>query len=88
MGEEQKAARAVPPSRLIMRELRARGWAVVRLVPMTGLNFDTCLALVENGTRITPDIAQRLARVFDTSPELWMKLENNYQQQLAGEGVK
>ncbi len=27
---------------------------------------------------ITPDMALRLSRAFDTTPELWLNLQNNY----------
>jgi len=42
-------------------------------VPETRIN-----RLVRGITGVTPDIAQRLASLFGTTPELWMNLQAHY----------
>ncbi|SEW44747.1 addiction module antidote protein, HigA family [Cognatiyoonia koreensis] len=34
--------------------------------------------LIKGTTRITPDMALRLARAFNTTPAYWMNLQTNY----------
>ncbi|MGJ8530371.1 HigA family addiction module antitoxin [Maritalea sp.] len=39
--------------------------------------------LIKGTTGITPDMALRLARVFNTTPAYWMNLQTNYDMAIA-----
>lgn len=43
--------------------------------------------LIKSTTRITPDTALRLARVFNTTPAYWMNLQTNYDMALAAKAI-
>jgi len=43
-----------------------------------GVSRKTLSKIVNCRGAITPDMALRLSRAFDTTPELWMNLQKNY----------
>jgi plasmid maintenance system antidote protein VapI len=43
-----------------------------------GVSRKTLSKIINERGAITPDMALRLGRVFDTTPELWMNLQKNY----------
>lgn len=43
--------------------------------------------LIKGTTRITPDTALRLARVFNTTPAYWVNLQTNYDIMLAAKEI-
>ena len=49
-----------------------------RLAKLLGVPETRISRLVRGITGITPDIAQRLASLFGTTPELWMNLQSHY----------
>jgi len=75
MNTNLRPARAVPPGRIIRRELSARGWTQKDLAEIMGRPPQAISEIVQGRRRITPDIALQLAAAFGTSPELWINLE-------------
>ena len=79
MGEKLRAARVLPPGRIIRRELDARGWTQKDLAEIMDRPEQTISEIVNAKKRITPETALQLAAAFGTSAELWLNLEANYQ---------
>ena len=48
-----------------------------------GVSRKTLSKIINERGGITPDMALRLGRAFDTTPELWMNLQKNYDLWLA-----
>ena len=48
-----------------------------------GVSRKTLSKIINERGAITPDMALRLGRAFDTSPELWLNLQINYDLWLA-----
>lgn len=78
------AARPIHPGEVLREEflapldLSARALAIALRVPALQIND-----VVRERRSITPDIAQRLARYFDTTPQFWMNLQASYDSTLA-----
>ena len=53
-----------------------------------GVSRKTLSKIINAGGAITPEMALRLARAFDTSPDLWMNLQKNYDLWHAEHGSK
>jgi len=43
-----------------------------------GVSRKTLSKIINEKASISPEMAFRLSRAFDTTPELWMNLQNNY----------
>jgi len=43
-----------------------------------GVSRKTLSKIINEKGSITPEMALRLSRAFDTTPNLWMNLQNNY----------
>lgn len=43
-----------------------------------GISRKTLSKIVNGRGTVTPDIALRLSRAFDTTPDLWLNLQKNY----------
>lgn len=77
-------ARPIHPGEVLREEflapldLSARALAIALQVPAPQIN-----EVVLERRNITPDIAERLASYFDTSPQFWMDLQASYDSRLA-----
>ncbi len=43
-----------------------------------GVSRKTLSKIINGNGAVTPDMALRLSRAFDTTPELWLNLQKNY----------
>ena len=83
-GVALNMARPIHPGEILHEEflapldLSARALAVALQVPVPHIND-----VVRGRRNITPDIAQRLASYFDTTPQFWMNLQTSYDSKLA-----
>lgn len=48
------------------------------MVAILGVSRKTLSKIVNERVSITPDMALRLSRAFDTTADLWMNLQKNY----------
>ncbi len=48
------------------------------MASVLGVSRKTLSKIINCRGAITPDMALRLSRAFDTSPELWLNLQKNY----------
>ncbi|MCP4110802.1 MAG: HigA family addiction module antidote protein [Desulfobacteraceae bacterium] len=51
---------------------------ITELSDILGISEKTALKILNECASVTPDIALRLSRAFNTSPELWLNLQQNY----------
>ena len=51
---------------------------ITDLADTLGVSRKTMSKVVNERGSITPDMALRLSRAFDTSPDLWLNLQKNY----------
>lgn len=70
---------AIPPGELLAEELAARGMTQSELARQMGRPLQAINEIVRGKKRITGETALQLAEVLGTSPELWMRLESDYE---------
>lgn len=51
---------------------------ITEMASILGVSRKTLSKIINERGSITPDMALRLARAFDTTPDLWMNLQKNY----------
>jgi len=78
-----KSARAVPPGRIIRRELESRGWTQKELAEIMGRPASKISPIIRGTKGITPRTALELAEAFGTSADVWVNLEARYRLSLA-----
>lgn len=80
---------AVTPGEILREEfMRPLGLSIRALASALGVPANRISQIIRGQRAITAGTALRLARYFDTSPELWLNLQRNYVlwQALAAEG--
>ncbi len=65
---------------VIIREhhLAPLSLSITALARILGVSRKTASKIINGRGAVTPAMALRLARAFDTSPELWLNLQRNY----------
>jgi len=77
------------PGRIIKADyLEPLHLTVTDMANKLGVSRKTLSKIINEGGAVTPDMALRLARAFDTSPDLWMNLQKNYDLWQAEHGSK
>ena len=72
------------PGKIIQEDyLKPLSITVTEMASSLGVSRKTLSKIINERGAITPDMALRLGRAFDTSPELWMNLQKNYDLWLA-----
>lgn len=51
---------------------------IQEMAAVLGVSRKTLSKIINGRGAVTPDMALRLSRAFDTTPELWMNLQKNY----------
>ena len=51
---------------------------ITELAKILGISRKTLSKIVNEHGSVTPDLALRLAKAFDTTPEFWLNLQVNY----------
>ncbi len=82
-------ARAIHPGEILREEFLAPLELSVRALAIA-LEVDAPLinAVVRERRGITSDIAEPLARYFDTTPQFWMNLQASYDTQVTRRNLK
>lgn len=83
MGQQFMPAEVCPPGQILLEELEARGWSQKDLANIINRPIQTINEITKGTKQITPETALQLAAAFETSPEFWLNLENNYRLYLA-----
>jgi addiction module HigA family antidote len=78
MTQRPKRSRRRPthPGELLREEtLPAAGLSASELAARLGVSNRGINDLLREGRAVNPDLAHRLARVFNTTPEFWLRLQ-------------
>lgn len=69
----------VHPGKIIQEDyLKPLAITITDMASKLGVSRKTLSKIINEKGSITPDMSLRLARAFDTTPELWMNLQKNY----------
>ena len=67
------------PGRIIKNHhLEPLSMTITDLATVLGVSRKTLSKIVNERGSITPDMALRLSRAFDTSPDLWLNLQKSF----------
>lgn len=67
------------PGKIIREDyLNPLSMTITELSTTLGVSRKTVSKIINEKGAITPDMALRLARAFDTTPEFWLNLQNNH----------
>ncbi len=67
------------PGKIIQEDyLKPLSITITEMASKLGVSRKTLSKIINEKGAITPDMSLRLARAFDTTPELWMNLQRNY----------
>jgi antitoxin HigA-1 len=69
---------ATPGEILLEEFIKPLGMTQSALAEKMGVPVQTINVIVNNRRSITPEMAVKLARTLNTSPQLWMNLQTNY----------
>ena len=51
---------------------------IKKIAELLGISRKTMSKIINGRGSVTPDMALRLSRAFDTTPDLWLNLQKNY----------
>ena len=74
----RKRPPAHPGQILRNHHLEPLSMTITELANALGVSRKTVSKIINQRGSITPDMALRLSRAFNTSPDLWMNLQKNY----------
>lgn len=84
----RKPAEVFPPGEFLREELEARGWTQADLASILGRSQRLVNEVVTGKRSITPETAKGLSEAFETTPELWLNLQNSWElSKTAGTGA-
>lgn len=67
------------PGKIILEDyLKPLTMTITEVASKLGVSRKTLSKIINERGAITPDMSLRLAKAFDTTPELWMNLQRNY----------
>lgn len=67
------------PGKIIQEDyLKPLSISITEMATKLGISRKTLSKIINERGAITPDMSLRLARAFDTTPELWMNMQKNY----------
>lgn len=73
---ENKIRKPTHPGELIREDLLPEtGMSQTQLARLMGVSRRTVSEIVNERRRVTPDIAFRLSRVFNSTPEMWLNMQ-------------
>ncbi len=74
-----KMYKPVHPGRILKDDyLKPLGLKVGQLAVSLGISRQTMTAILNERAGISPEMALRLSEAFDTSPDLWLAMQRNY----------
>jgi len=80
---KQASPEVFHPGELVADELEARGWSLADLAKAARLSAGYLNEVVAGKRSVTPETARGLAKAFGTDAQIWMNLENAYQEWIA-----
>src|SRR5579872_3020547 len=80
---------AIPPGEILLEEyLKPLGLGQLEAARRLGISLNRLNEIVRGKRGITADTALRLAKLFKTTPEFWMNLQNAYDLYLAKHAMR
>ena len=76
---ETMPAEVFPPGEFLQDELETRDWSQADLADILGKDTKTVSEIILGKRRITPEMARLLSQALETSPQVWLNLESQYQ---------
>ena len=76
----------IGPGQIIRRNLEALNWTNKDLADIINMSDKSISLLINNKQSITVETARLLAKAFDTTPEFWLNLDQNYRLRNQEEG--
>jgi len=74
--DNRRERKPTHPGELIREDLLTEiGLSQAQLASLMGVSRKTISDLVNERRRVTPDMAYRLARVFNSTPEMWLNMQ-------------
>jgi len=74
--DDRRKRKPTHPGELIREDLLTEiGLSQAQLARLMGVSRKTISDLVNERRRVTPDMAYRLARVFNSTPEMWLNMQ-------------
>ena len=84
MIENLKPFINIGPGEIIKDNLDALNWSQEDLAEIMGMSVKSISHII-NKQAVTIETARLLAKIFNTSPQLWLNLDNNYRLRLEKE---
>lgn len=78
MKREHKRCPTHPGGILKRHYLEPLGLTVSEVAKALGVSRKTISMIVNEHSSVTPDLALRLSHAFETTPELWLNLQQHY----------
>jgi addiction module HigA family antidote len=67
------------PGRILQGDyLKPLSITIKAMAELVGVSRKTMSKIINGKGSVTPDMALRLSRAFDTTPDLWLNLQKNY----------
>lgn len=67
------------PGRILERHyIEPLALSITELAEKLGISRKTLSKIINEHASVTPEMALRLSRAFNTTPELWLNLQQNY----------
>jgi HTH-type transcriptional regulator/antitoxin HigA len=80
LREGATVAEAFHPGEFLRDELAARGLSAAQFAEASGLHANTVAEILGCALAVNAHAAFKLARALGTSPELWLSLQQSYDQ--------
>src|SRR5215472_8582192 len=82
MGNDTPAGRAgfrpVHPGRIVRRNLDALGMTMEAFADHIGISRQTVHAIIAGRSSVGAEMAVRLARAFNVTPQFWLNMQTNH----------
>ncbi|MES0488439.1 MAG: HigA family addiction module antitoxin [Leptospirales bacterium] len=88
MNKKLKPFLNIGPGQIIKREMEALNWSQIDLSEIISMAPKSISQMINNKQSITVETAFLLSKAFDSSPEFWMNLEQNYRLRLKEDGQR
>lgn len=73
-----KAAKKFGPGYYIKEQMQARGWVQAELAEILGVSTKHLSSIIQNKQALSIENAKNLGLAFNTTPQLWLNIDNNY----------
>jgi HTH-type transcriptional regulator/antitoxin HigA len=73
-----RAARKFGPGFFIREQMEIRGWVQEEMAEILGISIKHLNSILQDKQSLTIENAKKLASAFDTSPQYWLNLDNDY----------